>query len=69
MPYSSYKNIGAVAKEFQVKYIRNNFISEAEFPISEFFRQELELMASRNPYFQLAITLTGAEYNRNWLSY
>ncbi|MEO0687073.1 MAG: iron-sulfur cluster-binding domain-containing protein, partial [Cyanobacteria bacterium J06649_11] len=33
------------------------------------FRQELELMASRNPYFQLAITLTGAEYNQNWLGY
>ena len=44
MPYSSYKNIGTVAKEFQIKYIRDNFITETEFPISEFFRQELELV-------------------------
>lgn len=44
MLYSSYKNIGTVAKEFQIKYIRDNFIIETEFPISEFFRQELELV-------------------------
>ena len=44
MPYSSYKNIGTVAKEFQIKYIRDNLITETEFPISEFFRQELELV-------------------------
>ena len=40
----SYKNIGTVAKEFQIKYIRDNFITEIEFTISEIFRQELELM-------------------------
>ncbi|WP_414619227.1 hypothetical protein [Calothrix sp. CCY 0018] len=44
MPYSSYKNIGTVAKEFQIQYIRDNFITETEFTISEIFRQELELV-------------------------
>mgnify|MGYP001801719113 CR=1 FL=1 len=44
MPYSSYKSIGTVAKEYQIKYIRENFITEKEFAISELFRQELELV-------------------------
>lgn len=44
MPYSSYKNIGIVAKEFQIKYIRDDFIVETEFTISDIFRQELELV-------------------------
>ena len=33
------------------------------------FCHELELMASRHPYFKLAITLTGTKYNPNWLGY
>ena len=45
------------------------FVHSAKTLSDIVFRQELELMASRNPYFQLAITLTGAEYNRNWLGY
>ena len=40
----SYKNIGTVAKEFQIQYIRDNFITETEFSINDFFRQELELV-------------------------
>lgn len=45
------------------------FVHSAKTLSDIVFRQELELMASRNPYFQLAITLTGAEHNRNWLGY
>lgn len=44
MPFSSYKSIGTVAKEFQIKYIRADFIIESEFPVSESFRNELELI-------------------------
>ncbi|MBW4630073.1 MAG: hypothetical protein KME49_32330 [Brasilonema octagenarum HA4186-MV1] len=44
MPFSSYKSIGAVAKEFQIKYVRDNFIIETEFLISDTFRQELDLI-------------------------
>ncbi|MCC5638649.1 hypothetical protein LC593_23010 [Nostoc sp. CHAB 5844] len=44
MPFSNYKSIGAVAKEFQIKYVRDNFIFEMEFPISEVFRQEIDLI-------------------------
>lgn len=44
MPFSNYKSISAVAKEFQIKYVRDNFIIEMEFAISETFRQELDLI-------------------------
>ncbi len=44
MPFSSYKSISVVAKEFQIKYIRDNFIMETHFEISETFRQELDLI-------------------------
>ena len=43
MPFSSYKSISAVAKEFIIKYVRENFIIETEFTISQTFRDELEL--------------------------
>ncbi|QLE59461.1 hypothetical protein [Nostoc sp. TCL26-01] len=44
MPFSNYKSISTVAKEFQIKYVRENFIVEMEFPISETFRQEINLI-------------------------
>jgi hypothetical protein len=44
MPFSNYKSISAVAKEFQINYLRDNFIVETEFALSEVFRNELELI-------------------------
>jgi hypothetical protein len=44
MPFSTYKSIGAVAKEFQIKYVRDNFIVETEFAVSQGFREELDLI-------------------------
>jgi len=44
MPFSSYKSISVVAKEFQIKYVRDNFIIETHFEISDSFRQELYLI-------------------------
>jgi hypothetical protein len=44
MPFSSYKSISAVAKEFIIKYVRKDFIFETEFTISQTFRDELELI-------------------------
>lgn len=45
------------------------FVHSAKTVRDIIFRQELELMASRNPYFQLVVTLTGGESNPNWLGY
>jgi hypothetical protein len=44
MAFSSYKSISAVAKEYQIKYLRQDFIIETEFTISDIFRQELDLI-------------------------
>ena len=45
------------------------FVHSAKTVRDIIFRQELELMAFQNPYFQLAITLTSAEYYPNWWGY
>ncbi|MGD1807865.1 hypothetical protein ACP6PL_20850 [Dapis sp. BLCC M126] len=55
MPFSNYKNIAAVAKEYQIKYISANFINELEFPVPQNFREELEFLLSHG-------TIYGSEY-------
>ncbi|MBN3949144.1 MAG: hypothetical protein HWQ38_22815 [Nostoc sp. NMS7] len=42
MAFSSYKTIGEVLKTFQVIYTEANFIGEAEFNVSDYFREDLE---------------------------
>ena len=42
MAFSNYKNVGEVLKEFQVTYTEANFMSEAEFHIPDYFREDLE---------------------------
>ena len=42
MAFSSYKTIGEVLKEFQVKYTESNFMSEREFHVSDYFREDLQ---------------------------
>ncbi|MEH2235827.1 hypothetical protein [Nostoc sp.] len=44
MAFSSYKTIGEVLKAFQVFYTEANFIAEAEFNVSDYFREDLETM-------------------------
>ncbi|MBD2384749.1 hypothetical protein [Cylindrospermum sp. FACHB-282] len=44
MAFSNYKTIGEVLKAFQVTYTEANFISEIAFTVSEYFREDLELM-------------------------
>jgi hypothetical protein len=43
MPFSDYKNIGTVAKEYQIKYVEAACIVETEFPVNDYFRDELAL--------------------------
>jgi hypothetical protein len=50
MSFSSYKSIGVVAKAFQIKYIRDNFIAEIEFDVSDSFRNELELILNEGVF-------------------
>ena len=44
MAFSSYKTISEVLKEFQVTYTESNFMGEAAFQISDYFRDDLELV-------------------------
>lgn len=42
MSFNNYKTIGEVLKEFQVSYTEANFVGEAEFQVSDYFREDLE---------------------------
>ena len=42
MPFSAYKTVSSVLKEFQITYTESNFIVETEFHISDYFREDLE---------------------------
>ena len=44
MPFSAYKTVDAVVKEFQITYTKSNFIVETKFPISDYFREDLEMV-------------------------
>ena len=48
MPFSAYKTIGAVLKEFQITYTESNFIVETKFEISDYFREDLEIVIQDN---------------------
>ncbi|MEG3858212.1 hypothetical protein [Microcoleus sp. herbarium12] len=42
MPFSAYKTVSSVLKEFQITYTESNFIVETEFQVSDYFREDLE---------------------------
>ncbi|ERT05046.1 hypothetical protein M595_5012 [Lyngbya aestuarii BL J] len=44
MPFSSYKSISAVAREFKIKYILADFVVETAFLVPAGFKEELELL-------------------------
>lgn len=48
MPLSAYKTISAVLKEFQITYIELNFVVETAFNISDYFREDLEIVRQDN---------------------
>jgi len=44
MPFSAYKTIDTVVKEFQITYTQSNFIQETDFNIPDYFREDLEIV-------------------------
>jgi hypothetical protein len=44
MPFSAYKTVEAVVKEFQITYTQSNFIVETELNIPDYFREDLEIV-------------------------
>ncbi|NET57540.1 MAG: hypothetical protein F6K47_15660 [Symploca sp. SIO2E6] len=44
MAFSSYKDISSVVTEFQIIYTEANFLAEVEFPISDYFQEDLQIV-------------------------
>ncbi len=44
MSLSQFKTIGEVVKEFQVRYTEAEFVEQLAFEISQYFRDDLQLM-------------------------
>lgn len=44
MSFSNYKTIGEVLKEFIITYREDNFIEEVSFNISDYFKQDLDMV-------------------------
>ena len=44
MSFSNFKSLGETVKEFQITYTEANFVTEVEFSVSDYFRQDLQLM-------------------------
>lgn len=44
MSFSQFRTIGEVVKEFQVRYTEAEFIQQLEFQITQYFREDLQLM-------------------------
>jgi hypothetical protein len=44
MVFSSYKYIGSVLKEFQITYTEADFMNEVEFSVSDYFREDLQII-------------------------
>ena len=42
IPFSAYKTVSSVLKEFQITYTESNFLVETEFHVSDYFREDLE---------------------------
>lgn len=44
MSFGTYKTVGAVVKEFQITYTEADFVECLDFPVSDYFREDLQLM-------------------------
>lgn len=44
MPFSAFKSLSDTLKEFQIIYTEENFVQTIPFDISDYFRQDLQLM-------------------------
>jgi hypothetical protein len=73
MSFSNYKSIGAVVKEFQITYTEADFIQEIEFNISEYFREDLNIVMREgvvdNSEFAICENLIYPVLKEVWKSY
>ncbi|MDF5733250.1 MAG: hypothetical protein PUP92_36020 [Rhizonema sp. PD38] len=63
MAFSSYKTTGEVLKAFQVKYTESNFMSEREFHVSDYFREDLQTVMREGVVNNRTYALTNETIN------
>jgi hypothetical protein len=51
MPFTSYKEIGIVLKEYQIFSTEANYIVELETPLSDYFKEELQFNLSEFAFY------------------
>jgi hypothetical protein len=51
MPFTSYKEIGMVLKEYNITSTESNYIAELEFPVSDYFIEELQFNLSEFAFY------------------
>jgi hypothetical protein len=73
MAFSNYKTIGEVLKAFQITYAEANFMSEVEFNISDYFREDLQTVMREgvvdNSEFAICENLIYPVLKEVWKSY
>ncbi|HBE20355.1 MAG TPA: hypothetical protein DEG17_15715 [Cyanobacteria bacterium UBA11149] len=73
MSFSNYKTIGAVVKEFQLTYTEVNFVMETAFNISDYFREDLQIMMAEgvvdNSEFAVCENLVYPVLKEVWKTY
>jgi hypothetical protein len=73
MSFSNFKSLGITVKELQVIYSEENFVSTAAFPVSDYFRQDLEYVMREgvvnNSEFAICENLIYPILKEIWKSY
>ena len=73
MPFTAYKNIGAVVREFQLTYEEKNFIVESPFQINDYFRTRFERLLKEgivdNSEYAICENLIAPILSEVWFNY
>lgn len=73
MAFSNFKSIGQTVKELQLIYAEANFVLESVFPVSDYFRQDLEYVMREgvvnNSEFAICENLIYPVLKEVWKSY
>jgi len=50
MSFNNYKSLQAVLKEFELNYVEEDYITQIEYQVNEYFKSELELVLQEGIY-------------------
>lgn len=73
MAFSEFKNLGKVVQEYKINYSERNFVQTLAFPISDYFRDELQLILQYavvdNSEFAICENLVYPILRETWKAY